>query len=181
MKDTIVVLRFNDLGQARSDRGVFARPTESFRGQRHPAKNPCSQKAAWLSTWSTIHPKFMLKNPVMNVSGTKIVATTLTTYARSFSCIEHHPERVHGGVDRLEQAGHLILEPGEVRLLGGAEVSKRSGFDADALEDRLLVPDPAPHRREPATGLPQRRPRHASAVRLRPRRDQRVQPQFHLV
>jgi hypothetical protein len=28
----------------------------------------------------------MPKNPVRSVSGTKMVATTLTTYARSFSC-----------------------------------------------------------------------------------------------
>ena len=39
---------------------------------------PSSQKATGVSMWSTIHPKFMPKNPVMNVSGTKIVATTLT-------------------------------------------------------------------------------------------------------
>ena len=36
-------------------------------------------KAIWLSMWSTIQPKFMPKKPVMNVSGTKMVATTLTT------------------------------------------------------------------------------------------------------
>ena len=33
---------------------------------------PSSQKAICVSTWSTIHPKFMPKNPVTNVSGTKI-------------------------------------------------------------------------------------------------------------
>ena len=32
---------------------------------------PSSQKAICVSTWSTNHPKFMPKNPVTNVSGTK--------------------------------------------------------------------------------------------------------------
>jgi GNAT superfamily N-acetyltransferase len=38
---------------------------------------PSSQKAICVSISSTIHPKFMPKNPVMNVSGRKIVATTV--------------------------------------------------------------------------------------------------------
>ena len=95
--------------------------------------------------------------------------------------VEHHPHRVRGGVDRRQEAVDLILEPVEVRLLGGAEVAKRFGFEADTLEDGLLVPDPAPHRRDPGTGLPQRRPRHASAVALRPCRDKGVQPHLDLV
>jgi hypothetical protein len=53
----------------------------------------------------------------------------------------------------MSAAVDLIVEPVEVRLLGGAEVSKRFGFEADTLEDGLLVPHPAPHRRDPGTGL----------------------------
>jgi GNAT superfamily N-acetyltransferase len=39
---------------------------------------PRSQNASCVSIPSTIHPKFMPKNPVMNVSGRKIVATTVS-------------------------------------------------------------------------------------------------------
>ena len=48
-------------------------------------RSPSSQKATGVPIWSTIQPKFIPKKPVMNVSGTKIVATTLTRYARWLS------------------------------------------------------------------------------------------------
>ena len=73
--------------EVQAARGVSARhlPTKRRTRRRQDSAavaagttKPSNQNATWVSTRSTIHPKFMPKNPVMKVSGTKIVATTLT-------------------------------------------------------------------------------------------------------
>ena len=66
-----------DANGERSSRASGARGRHAGAGGAGTTK-PSSQKATCVSMRSTIHPKFMPKNPVMNVSGTKIVATTLT-------------------------------------------------------------------------------------------------------
>ena len=95
--------------------------------------------------------------------------------------IEHHPHRVRSGVDRRQQAVDLISSRSKYGSSEGLEASKRSDFGADTLEDGLFVPDPAPHRREPGTGLAAASP---SARLRRPPPStpgKGVQPQFDLV
>jgi len=121
--------------------------------------------------WSVIHPKFMPKSPVMNVSGTKIVATN----AHQISALvelgfEHHPHRVRSSVDRRQRAVGLLVQPVQIALLPLVAADQRADVQPDLLEDRLLGPDPAPHCREPGNRLLKRRPRHAFRCGARQRR-----------
>ena len=93
-----------------------------------------------------------------------MVATTLTRYARSFSC--RNPASMPiplaaASIDVTERLAAFFLQPVEFILVGHLEAAQLEDLDADPLEDGFLASDPAPHRRESGATLPQRRPRHA--------------------